>query len=165
MMSIWKQSGFTLIEILVYLGLVTLLATVLVVFFWNVTSVSERTELSQSTAAEARFVTLRLGSILRNADSLESFAPDRVELGNPDSSDTTTVYANDGNIFIDDGSGAVALIGSGVRAEEVRFEESHASDGRSQYVTFTLLLRPDQDSGASDDLNIRGGALLRNKLE
>lgn len=165
MMNLRKQPGFTLIEILVYLGLVTLLSGALALFFWNITGVSERNELSQSTAAEARFVTLRLGSILRHADSLESFAPDRIVLGNPDASDTTTVYASDGNIFIDDGSGAMALIGSGVRTEDVRFEESHASDGQSQYVTFTLLLRPDQESSASDVLSIRGGALLRNKLE
>ncbi len=165
MRSARKQSGFTLIEILVYLGLVTLLSTALAAFFWNITSVSERNELSQSTAAEARFVIGRLGSIVRNADSLESFAPDRIELGNTDSSDTTIVYASDGNIFVDDGSGVSALIGSGVRAEDMRFEESHASDGRSQYVTFTLTLRPDQESGISDGLNIHGAALLRNKTE
>ena len=160
-----KQSGFTLLEILVYLGLVTLLSVALAVFFWNITSVSERNELSQSTAAEARFVTGRLGSILRNADSLESFAPDRIVLGNSDSSDTTTVSASDGNILIDDGSGASALIGAGVRAADARFEELHASDGRFQYVIFTLTLRPDQEPGVSDGLDIRGSALLRNKTE
>ena len=70
MRSARKQSGFTLIEILVYLGLVTLLSTALAAFFCTITSVSERNELSQSTAAEALFVIGRLGSIVRNADRM-----------------------------------------------------------------------------------------------
>ncbi|MBP5993593.1 MAG: prepilin-type N-terminal cleavage/methylation domain-containing protein [Candidatus Moranbacteria bacterium] len=166
MKSLRRERGFTLIEILIYLGLMTLLGLALSVFFWNTTSVSERNGHMQSVATEARVATQRLGSIIRHADSLEYFSADRIELGDPDSSDTTAIYFSEGNILVDDGSSVSALLGSDVRGADMRFEETHTSDGRSQQIVFLLTLRPDwETAGEGENLNIRSGATLRNTWE
>lgn len=169
MKNISHRQGFTLIEILIYLGLVVLLGTALAVFFWNMSDLRERNELAQSAALEARISTQRIGGLIRNSESLVSFAPDRIELGEPDTSSVTAIFLSDGQLFVDNGTDVSALTGSGVRVTSLQFEEWHAADAPAEIIYYTITFESDQEAGGAPGLqasmSIRGAALLRNNLE
>lgn len=164
-----NRYGFTLVEILLYLGLIVLFGTALVAFSMNLTDLRERNELDQSLALEARIVSQRIGWIIRDSEGVISADSNRLELDQPDSSDVTSIFLSDGRIFIDNAGEVSALTGSDVRALGLQFEEWHAADVPAQVVYYTIDLESDQASGGASGLqarmSIRGAALLRNNLE
>lgn len=66
----YNQKGYTLIELLVYLGIVTISVMVFTVFVVNVTKNSARAEMKQELQENARVVINRLTQNIRQAQSV-----------------------------------------------------------------------------------------------
>lgn len=169
-----KLKGFTLFETLLYLGIFAILSFGLLAFTWNISDLSVKESVSRQTSSDARFVAMRLETLIREAASVDEGssvfddADGRLVLGQPGSSDTVTISLSGGRVtLMGTGMDPVALHASSTAVSELRFEHVGSAADGSEYVGFTLVMQSAQDgqSRASYDAvtTLRSGAFLRNQ--
>lgn len=161
------QSGFTLLEIILVLGLVAIFLVVILSITWNVLSLQYRAERAHVVAEELQFVSLRLASLVRNAGQITRVESDRLELELPNGHDTVAVYLRDGSLYTDDGVREELLTSSNTIVTQLSFEDYRPDDGSSQSIGYEIILKAKEDTDASGSIfhserKMRGTANVRN---
>ncbi len=166
--------GFTLFEVLLYLGIFSIMSLGLLMFNWNISDLGVKENVSRQTASDARFVAMRLETLIREAASVDEGASvfddadGRLVLGQPGSSDTVTISVAGGRVtLMGTNIDPVAFHSSAAAVSELRFEHHGAASDGSEYVGFVLTLGSVQSghTRASYDAatTVRSGAFLRNQ--
>lgn len=142
-MNIRKQAGFTLVEILLYIGLTALVVTAIVIFGWNVMFAGAKNNTKQELNQAMRFATERIGLEVRGASGINALSASSLSLESPDSSRNPTVIDLDnGRIRIGWGAGGTCpaaspcpLTPSDVTISSLNFID--LSQGNAQTVRFS----------------------------
>lgn len=165
-----SRAGFTFIEVILYIALVSVIATTLLSFTLEISEIASKDRAIRSVISDGRNVSERLRFLIRNADGVDvgaskfSGSDGRLVLNKSGSSGTIELALNNGALVMTDGSQSVSLTSQGTRVRELIFENISSSDGTSHYIDFELTL----DDAAntvnflSAETTIRSGAEIRN---
>lgn len=140
------RRGFSFIEVILYIALVSVIATVLLSFTLEIAEMASKDRSARTVFSDARNMNERLRFLIRNADGVDEAASvfsdpnGRLVLKKVGSSGTMTLSVVAGKLILEDGSETAALNGSGSQVRSLTFEKSHAPDGRSEFIGFQLNL-------------------------
>jgi Tfp pilus assembly protein PilV len=125
---ITNQDGFTLMELLIYLGIVTVAIVVFSGFMANVTTYAARARVKQEVQQSARFILERITHDVRTADSVTVVAG-ALQLTNAGMN--SCIQRDGASVVLDDcGGGSPSSLSSGnVRVTDLTFVP--AGDGVS----------------------------------
>lgn len=104
MMRLVKQRGFTLLEILVSIGVIAIIGTLLSQIFFSITRSNVKGEVLKEVKQNGEFSLQIMERLLRNARSITStctpigYASGTISLTNPDLSSTTISCSLDGAV-------------------------------------------------------------------
>lgn len=165
--------GFTFFEVIIYLGLFSLLATALFQFAWNVFDLEMKDRTSRRVFSDARFVSERVNYFIRNAGGVDAGASvfentnGKLVLNVLDSSDTITIEIQNGNVVLaETGQAAVNLNSNDTKATGLTFTRYGSEAEGSEYIDFTLALESEQNDTArspyQSETEIQSGAYIRN---
>lgn len=138
-----KPRGFTLIELILYVSVVTIIVTALVPFAWNIIGSGTKSAVQQEVYSQARFVSERIKFEIRNANDINSVTDTSIDL-NTDLDAKTVIDWSAGKIRISYGvSGnppAVPLHSADTRVTTIKFTDNSSVDRKSKNISFSLTM-------------------------
>lgn len=165
-------SAFTLVELLVYIGLLGLFLSAIYPFALGLFGLSAKAQAMRETSSAARIIGEEIVSVIRSAKDIDTGAsdfgtnPGRLVLKQYGSDERLVIDVADGRVRMTDGAGIpVSLNGSSVRVTSLVFENASSSDGSSRHVDFHLTVEFASGSSRSEyvsAVSIAAGAEIRN---
>lgn len=98
--------GFSFFEVILYLGLFSLLSTALLTFSWDTLSLADKQESEEIVFSDARFISEKLNNLIRNSAGVDTPSSvfdqeqGKLVLLQVNSSETITLELLDGQIWI-----------------------------------------------------------------
>lgn len=145
-----QKKGFTFIEMLLYMGIVSFILTAIVSFAWNIIYLGVKNNTQQEITTATRLVSERLKYEIRNAQAIgpsdfgDNFATDstkNISLLEKSPRDVTQFFVQDGKLFIqEDGATAVALQSDTTKITNLVFTNYSSDDAATQQIGFTLTV-------------------------
>jgi len=91
------NAGFSLIELILYVGIVGMFVTGVVIFAVKAEGIRAKVKVQNDVVNVARLVTDRIATEIRNSSGVASVTPSSLTLTNTDSSRNPTIIAKSGN--------------------------------------------------------------------
>lgn len=168
-----KARGFTLIELILYMGLVALFLTAATTSLWDIILGNVKSSVHQEVQENMRYAAHRIQFEVRNANSVNASSsfgvnlasdPTRVlSLSAPSPDDPTQFRVSSGALQIKRGSGNwTSLTSQAVEVTDLTLLD--LSDGSSENVKFAITVKYRNPSGRSQwekEATFNGAAQLR----
>lgn len=136
-----RENGFTLIEIILYVGIIAIIFGAIVPFAWNVIGSGAKSAVQQDVNDNARFVSESIKYEIRRASGIGLVSANSISLTNFSPDATTVIDLSGGNVRINkNGSGPVVLNSSGTTVTELTFTNNTSSDNKTKNISFTITL-------------------------
>lgn len=138
----FSELGFTFIEIILYVSIVSIVLTAIIPFAWNVIGGSVKSSAEQEVSSQARFISEKIKYEIRNADNINSVAANSISLD-------VTVAANDptiidllaGKIRIKLGAAAaVDLNSNDTLVSALTFTDYTSADNKTKNIQFVFTI-------------------------
>lgn len=151
------QRGFTLLEFIIYIALVTVVLGAAVMFALQFTVTQTKASVTAQATRNAQFAMERIRTEVREADAIDIGAttfgsdPDTLTLTMADAGTDPTVFAvTDGQLTVQQGTDPpLPLTEPGVEVVEFTLEDL-VPHGRSQYIRVHLKVSLPASSGFQD---------------
>jgi len=168
------KKSFTLIEVLLYIAIVTVIMSAFVLFAWNAIILGAKNNTQQELYAQGRIVSERILTEIRNANDLNTgtsnFDVDLVmnstyQLSlNSDSPNNPTIFSvSSGILMIKLGaSAAVPLHSSTIKVTSLIFSNYSSGDGKTKNIKYILTFIP---SSSSASQTYKGTVTLESSAE
>lgn len=163
-----KNNGFTLIELILYMAIVTIVMGALIPFAWNVIEGSAKSSVEQEVSSQARFVSERIKYEIRNATAINSpIAGASSNVLNLNSSPATIIDLSSEKTRIskDGGTNYTNLNSNDTSVSGLTFTSYESTDGKTKHIKFSFTIddnyagtRQEYDAPA---INIESSAELR----
>lgn len=141
-----KKNGFTLIELILYIALVSAFLTGAVLFMWDIVYGREKAFQQQIVDQSARIAIEKIINKLRISDSVVQVSVSQIEYFS--SSESGTIALNDGIIELTvDGQGTYALTGNQTRVTQLEFLLDENPDTENITINLAIEQRETQVSG------------------
>ncbi|MFH0820116.1 MAG: prepilin-type N-terminal cleavage/methylation domain-containing protein [bacterium] len=141
-----NRGGFTMIELLIYLALTTVIITIFTAFMAEALKSQRKTINSQAVQQESRFIISRITQEVKTAREVTSVEPQRLTLKNPDNQ-TIQLYLNsiDGLVYFDNSVQTSPLSSQDIKITQLNFSQ----EGDIIYINLTAEKdeTPDQPGG------------------
>lgn len=140
------QRGFTFIELILYIGIVSIVLTALVGFAWDVIGGSVKSGAQQEVFSQARFVSEKIKYEIRNASGITSVGTTSISLTNFAPDTTTVIDLSGGKMTINkNGAGAVNLNSNDTAitcpgAPAACFTSYTSTDNKTKHVQFVFIM-------------------------
>lgn len=158
------SKGFTLIELILYIAIVTIMLSALVPFAWAVIGGGVKSTTQEEVASQARYLGQRLSLEIRNAKAINSVSPTRLSLQefNP-VNDPTIIDLSGGFLRIKQGAKPVLNLNStDVALTSLVFTNRSSADTKQVQFAFTLSSATAQvRQEYQQTVNFEGSAELR----
>jgi type II secretory pathway pseudopilin PulG len=168
-----RKVGFSLIELLLYIGLVALFLTAATTSLWDIILGNVKSGVHQEVQENLRYAAHRIQFEIRNADSvnpgsgfdinLATNPSEKISLSVPDPDNPTEFRVSGGVLHIKRGDGSwAALTSSALEVTDLTFTD--LGDTASEYLEFTVTVKYKNPSGRSQwekEATFRGAAQLR----
>ena len=168
-----QKVGFSLIELLLYMGLIAIFLTAATTSLWDIILGNVKSGVHQEVQENLRYATHRIQFEIRNADSvnpgsgfdinLATSPSEKISLSVPDPDNPTEFRVSGGVLHIKRGDGSwTALTSSALEVTNLTFTD--LSDAASKYLEFTVTVKYRNPSGRSQwetEAMFRGAAQLR----
>jgi len=177
-MKLMTQKGFTFIELILYISIVTIMLTAIIPFAWNVIGSGAKSSVEQEIFSQARYVSERLKYETRNAVGIDEASSNfDVNLANNSSqklrlteqSPTNTLdisVTTAGLVQLDPGNDVPYTINStDTKVTDLTFTNYTSSDNKSKHVGFTLTVvnsSSSQRQEFQETITLRSSAEVRN---
>ena len=146
------QSGFTLIELILYVALIAIFISAAILFTWDIIFGQAKAETINMVNHELRFVSQRIAYEIRNAQSIDQVIGSQLHLRVSDASrNPTVILLEDGQIKIGFGtssncpiSSPCSLTSNQVQVDELNFVDL-SSGNESHNVSFNLTISSQGD--------------------
>ncbi len=137
-----NQKGFTLIELILYIALVTIILSALVPFAWNTVETGVKSAVQQEVNSNVRYMSERIKYEIRNATGINSVAATSISLATSVSGTNPTVIdLSGGNIRIKQGSGStVNLNSANTVINSLTFTNYTSGDGKTKHIQFIITV-------------------------
>ena len=144
--GIKSKTGFTLIEIILYIGILSLILTSLIEFSWLIIYSFTKSNTQQELNSNLRLVTNRLVYEIHNATGINSISSTSLSLSNSDPTRNPTIFSLTGNSAnIGYGHSGLcpitnpcALTSSNIFISNLQFLNLSPLDGKSLNIKFSL---------------------------
>lgn len=145
------NKGFSLVELIIYMGLMTTFLVVLLDVFTTSLSTRLSSEATSVLAMDSRFIFSKLAYDIQNADSvlLPATGSSGTTLRLVKNSVTYTYSSSSGKLVVDDGSGGVSLNGSDTDLTGLIFQNVGAT-GTEPMIKYSVTLRSNIELPGSD---------------
>lgn len=169
-----RKSGFSLIELLLYIGLIAIFLTAATTSLWDIILGNVKSGVHQEVQENLRYAAHRIQFEIRNANSvnpgsgfdinLTTNPSEKISLSAPDPNNPTEFRISGGVLQIKRGDGSwTALTSDVLEITNLTFIDlSDASS--SEYLEFTVTVKYRNPSGRSQwekEATFRGAAQLR----
>jgi type II secretory pathway pseudopilin PulG len=136
------QKGFTFIELLIYISIVTMMMVTLIPFAWNIIGSGAKSATQQEVIANARYMSERLKYEIRNASGIASVSANRISLVSSNSATNPTVIAlSGGNLTIAFASGsAVNLNSQKASVSALTFTNYTSTNSATKHIQFVFTV-------------------------
>ena len=134
------KKGFTLIELVLYVVIVSMMLGALLPFMFEIMSGSVQSSTEQDVVSTARLISERIKVEIRKAKSIQSLTAGSLTLQNISGPDTTIDLKN-GNVRLDRGTGAVSLNPPSTVVTDLTFANYSSADLKTKHVKFNLTVR------------------------
>jgi type II secretory pathway pseudopilin PulG len=136
------QKGFTYIELLIYISIVTMMMVTLVPFAWNIIGSGAKSATQQEVVANARYMSERMKYEIRNASGIASVSANRISLNTANVSTNPTVIAlSGGNLTISFASGsAVNLNSQKASISALTFSNYTSTSSATKHIQFVFTV-------------------------
>lgn len=165
-MNMKKKAGFTFIELILYIAIVTVMLSALVPFAWNIIGASSKSNTEQEVFSQARFISERIKYEVRNATGINSVAATSISLATAVSATNPTVidFAG-GNMSIKQGVGAVVVLNSpDVAISGLAFTNNTSVDNKTKNISYVFTLSSNYGSARQEFMEtttVRSSAEVR----
>lgn len=161
-----NQNGFTFIELILYLAIVTLVIGALVPFTWNIIGAGAKSATQQEVFSAARYVSERIKYEIRDASGINSVAPTSISLSNSNvSKNPTIIDLSAGKVRVKYGSSAaVNLNSTDTNVSSLVFTNYTSGDNKTKNIQFTFTLQSNFNTARQEFIettSIRGSAEVR----
>lgn len=161
-------AGFTFIELILYISIVTIMLTAIIPFAWNIIGSSKKSSTEQEVNSAARYVSERIKYEIRNANSINSVnSPVNTIDFNTSTNATTVIDLSGGKIRIKYGVAGtpVNLNSDDTNVTNLTFTDYTSTDNKTKHVGFTLTITSNysgQRQEFKETITLRSSAEVRN---
>ena len=134
--------GFTLIELILYIAIVTLVMSALIPFAWSVIEGGTKSTTDQEVYSNARFLSEKIKWEIRNAKGINSVSVNSISLQNFNASkDPTIIDLSAGKMRIKYGTAiAVELNSTDTTVSNLTFTNNTSVDNKTKNIQFNFTL-------------------------
>ena len=167
-----SRKGFTFIETLLYIALVTIISGVLFSFGWNVIFLRTKTNVVNETTSSAKILQEKISNEIRSADSADFensiFNASEGKLVLNSLAEKIVIASESGKVSIKRGDEAPIFLHSNTsRVKNLVFTREIDSNNQSYYIGYTFLVEAyyPQANGRFEyqySTDIKSGAEIRN---
>ncbi len=141
-----SHKGFTFIELILYISIVTIILSALVPFAWSAIQTGVKSSVQQEVNSNARYISEIIKYEIRRASGITSVTPTIISLTNFSPDSTTVIEWNwaTGNVtIIKNGGVAVNLNSANTIPLSLIFTSYTSSDNKTKHIQFTLNIAAD----------------------
>lgn len=134
--------GFTYIEMILYLGIVTLMMTALIPFAWNAIEGGAKSATQQEVYSQASYISERIQHEIRNASGINSVSPTQISLSTADPATNPTIISlTSGNLALQQGASTpISLNSQNITVSSLTFTNYSSSDNKTKNIQFVFTL-------------------------
>lgn len=169
-----KTNGFTLLELILYMGIVTIILSAIIPFAWNVIESGAKSGVQEEVYDQGRFISEKIEQEIRNAQDI-SLSTSNFDLNlaaNPgkklsiiEFGGTTTIFdVQNGKVRITQGANPpVNLNSNDTNVTDLTFTNYSSADSKTKNIDFTLTVQDSNNSSQSysASISLRGDAEVR----
>lgn len=134
-------AGFTFIELILYISILTIILSALVPFAWNTIETGVKSAVQQEVNANARYISERIKYEIRNAKDITAVTPNSISLSNFSPDTTTVIGLSSGNVQINkNGTGPVNLNSVNTVIDSLTFTNYTSSDKKTKNIQFVMTI-------------------------
>lgn len=165
-MKMKKKTGFTFVELILYISIVTVMLSALVPFAWNIIGAASKSNTEQEVFSQARFISERIKYEIRNSTGINLVTATSVSLvTSAPATNPTVIDFVGGNIRIKQGAGAVVVLNSPDMAiSGLVFTNNTSGDNKTKNVSYVFTLSANYGSGRQEfveNTTVRSSAEVR----
>ncbi len=137
-----SNRGFTFIELIIYISIVTMMMTTIIPFAWNIIEGGAKSSTEQEVFSNARYISERIKYEIRNAAGINSVAATSISLiASPSANNPTVIDLSGGNIRIKQGSAnAINLNSQNASISALNFTNFTSADNKTENIQFTITV-------------------------
>lgn len=144
-----RDKGFTFIEIILYISLVTLIMSALIPYAWNVIEGAAKSSVEQEVYSNATYVSERIKYEIRNAADIcqpvQTTTLTLLEAAGAScavATNTTVISLASNNVMISqNGAAAVQLNSSKTQITSLTFTNYTSGDNKTKHIGFTFTMQ------------------------
>lgn len=167
------HKGFTLIELILYVSILTLVLTAFITFAWNSIQTGVKSTVQQEVSANARYISERIKHEIRNSTDINlpavSSSGTTLDLTTSTTTTSPTIIELDiptGNIRIKQGTGGVwvSLNSANTTISSLTFTNYSSVDNKTKHIQYNMTISAKYDSTRQEykgNIVIEGSAELR----
>ena len=160
-----SSRGFTFIELILYISIVTIMLTAIVPFGWSVITSGVKSSVQQEVYTQSRYVSERLKYEIRQASGITSVNPTSISLTNFSPDTTTVINLVSGKVQINkNATGAVNLNSDDTNVSSLAFTDYTSTDQKTKHIGFTFTISSNysgQRQEYNETVTLRGSAEVR----
>lgn len=135
------ERGFTFIELILYISIVTIMLSAIIPFAWNVIGSGTKSSAEQEVFSQARYVSERIKYEIRRASGITSVAATSISLTNFSPDTTTVIDLSAGKVRINkNGTGVVNLNSDDTNVTSLVFTDYTSVDNKTKHIQFTFTI-------------------------
>ena len=172
-----SSKGFTFIELILYVAVVTIVVTALIPFAWNVIQGGVKSNTEQEVFSGGRFISERLKLEIRNALDINTASSNfdvnladnpsyQLSLKAPSPNDPTIITISGNKVMIKQGTAAaVSLTPNDVKVTNLTLTDYSSADNKTKHIGLTLTVSanyPSTRQEFQETINLHTSAELRN---
>lgn len=135
-----SESGFTFIEAILYVSIVSILLTTLIPFAWNVIEGGSQSAVQQEVSSNARYISERIKYEIRNSLGINSVSSSQISLCETSgacATNPTIITFSSPNVTIQNkGAAAVNMNSNDVIISGFTFTNNTSADNKTKNISF-----------------------------
>ncbi len=158
------QRGFTLVELLVYMGIFTILLAIFIQMFGNLMDTQLESSATSSVSVDVKYILARFGYDMSQSQIVTSPAPgvSSSTLQLVENGTTVTYASSSGNLTLTNANGTDQLNGSDTSISNLSFTPLGSSSGKlSVKMSFTITSKTIRTGNHTQSENIHTTVELR----
>lgn len=134
-------AGFTLIEIILYVGIITIVFSAIMPFALTVINNGSKSAVQQEVYSNARFISEKIKYEIRRASGITMVSANSLSLTNFSPDSTTVIDLSGGKVRINkNNTGAINLNSDNTTVSDLTFTNNTSADNKTKNISFTLTV-------------------------
>jgi Tfp pilus assembly protein FimT len=137
-----NERGFTFIELILYIAILTIILSTLVPFAWNVIETGVKSAVAQEVNANARYLSERIKYEVRNSIGINSVTTTSISLvTSVPATNPTVIDLSAGNIRLKQGaSSTINLNSANTVINSLTFTDYTSGDNKTKHIQFAMTI-------------------------